>query len=210
MPRATRSQFCQDVRAKAAALQIKDAEHADVWAMVQSLSLAYPEDPAIIAPLYLNVLNLLAGQAIYLPAGILHAYVEGFGVELMAASDNVLRGGLTTKHIDLAELQKVLSFEPYYPKILGPAPLDLDRYTYQSPSKEFSLTVLRSTKKNVEINEGEPHIIVVTEGTASLKDDSGIEIELAQGESALILASSKKPRLSGTFQAYDASLGSSR
>ena len=78
----------------------------------------YPGDPALLAPLYLNVLTLEAGDAIFIPAGMPHAYVHGFGVECMANSDNVLRGGLSPKHIDREELFAVLDFEPRAPRIL--------------------------------------------------------------------------------------------
>ncbi|MFB2581154.1 mannose-6-phosphate isomerase, class I [Herbiconiux sp. P15] len=71
----------------------------------------YPGDPGIIISLLLNRVTLEAGQALYLRAGNIHAYLRGVGVELMAASDNVLRGGLTPKHVDVPELLEVLDFE---------------------------------------------------------------------------------------------------
>jgi mannose-6-phosphate isomerase len=94
----------------------------DPWPLVRRLAEYYPGDPGILAPLYLNLLRLAPGQALYLPAGILHAYVEGFGVELMAASDNVLRGGLTSKHVDVDELTRVLYFHPFTPEPINPRP----------------------------------------------------------------------------------------
>ncbi|MCS5734916.1 mannose-6-phosphate isomerase, class I [Herbiconiux daphne] len=72
----------------------------------------YPGDPGIIISLLLNRVTLSAGEALYLPAGNIHAYLRGLGVELMSASDNVLRGGLTPKHVDVAELLEVLDFDP--------------------------------------------------------------------------------------------------
>jgi mannose-6-phosphate isomerase len=84
---------------------------------------AYPGDPGILSPLYLNVLELEPFQGIFIPPGILHAYVRGFAVECMANSDNVLRGGLTPKHVDLRELFRILSWEPFRPRILRPEPL---------------------------------------------------------------------------------------
>ena len=72
----------------------------------------YPGDPGIVISLLLNRVTLARGEALYLPAGNIHAYLAGLGVELMAASDNVLRGGLTPKHVDVPELLRVLDFSP--------------------------------------------------------------------------------------------------
>ena len=70
----------------------------------------YPGDPGVLASLLLNRITLQPGQALYLPGGNLHAYLSGVGIEIMANSDNVLRGGLTPKHVDVAELMRVLDF----------------------------------------------------------------------------------------------------
>ncbi|BDZ45971.1 hypothetical protein [Naasia aerilata] len=77
----------------------------------------HPGDPGILVALLLNRVSVMQGQAIYLPSGNVHAYLRGLAIEIMAASDNVMRGGLTTKHVDTEELQKVVLFEPV------PAPL---------------------------------------------------------------------------------------
>lgn len=79
---------------------------------VRELATAYPGDAGIVMSLLLNRVTLSAGEALYLPAGNIHAYLKGLGVELMAASDNVLRGGLTAKYIDVPELLSVLDFDP--------------------------------------------------------------------------------------------------
>ena len=87
-------------------------DFAREFATVTLLADAYPADPGIVTSLLLNRVSLRRGEALYLPAGNIHAYLEGVGVELMAASDNVLRGGLTPKHVDVAELLDVLEFSP--------------------------------------------------------------------------------------------------
>lgn len=89
----------------------------DSWRTVRGLVAAYPGDPGIAISLLLHTVVLRRGEALYLPAGNIHAYQEGFGIELMGPSDNVLRGGLTRKHVDVAELLSVLDFRPL------PAPL---------------------------------------------------------------------------------------
>lgn len=79
---------------------------------------AYPGDPGILISQMLNRVSLKRGEALYLPPGNIHAYLSGLGIELMAASDNVLRGGLTPKHIDVIELLDILDFRPEAPPYL--------------------------------------------------------------------------------------------
>jgi mannose-6-phosphate isomerase len=86
------------------------------WETVRLLAEYHPGDPGIAISLLLHTIALRPGEALYLPAGNIHSYLGGLGIELMAASDNVLRGGLTPKHVDVAELLEVLDFTP------GPAP----------------------------------------------------------------------------------------
>ncbi|TFB59191.1 mannose-6-phosphate isomerase, class I [Cryobacterium sp. Hz7] len=92
-------------------------------ATVRDLARAYPGDPGIVISLLTNRVSLRRGEVLYLPAGNIHAYLSGLGVELMAASDNVLRGGLSPKHIDVDELLEVLEFTPlpvpYLPPVLS-------------------------------------------------------------------------------------------
>jgi mannose-6-phosphate isomerase len=177
------------------------------WELVRSFSSLYPEDPAIISPLYLNVLDLQPGEAIYLPAGILHAYVKGFGVELMANSDNVLRGGLTPKHVDLVELTRTLRFEPFRPQLIHPARESTGLARYNTPTAEFSLATAAASDGPVPLAAGAPYIIVVTEGSCSLVEDGGERLLLAQGESAFIAAGAQGPRLEGEFTVFVASVG---
>src|SRR5262249_38765022 len=77
---------------------------------VMTLADRYPEDVGVLAPLLLNVVALSPGESMYLPAGELHSYLDGVGLEIMANSDNVLRGGLTAKHVDVPELLRTLTF----------------------------------------------------------------------------------------------------
>lgn len=88
---------------------------ASARAWIARLRAGFPDDPTALAPLLIDVVRIPSGTAVHLPAGNLHAYLEGAGVEVMAASDNVLRGGLTPKHIDVDELLEVVSFEPGHP-----------------------------------------------------------------------------------------------
>ncbi|SFI64080.1 MULTISPECIES: mannose-6-phosphate isomerase, class I [Microbacterium] len=99
---------------------LRRASSADFAAELDVLRAAaedFPGDPGIVVALLMNLVDLRRGEALFAPAGVLHAYQAGLGVELMAASDNVLRGGLTPKHIDVPELMRIVDTTP------GPAPL---------------------------------------------------------------------------------------
>lgn len=91
-------------------------ENPDEFGTVVELAEGYPGDPGIVISLMLHNVTLSRGEALYLPAGNIHAYTRGLGIELMESSDNVLRGGLTPKHVDVRELMAVLDFTP------GPVP----------------------------------------------------------------------------------------
>jgi mannose-6-phosphate isomerase len=211
--------FCLSGGEKAALSRYAAASRADLcrlfphrreeWETVASFAALYPGDPALLSPLYLNLLHLEAREALYLPAGVLHAYVRGFGVELMANSDNVLRGGLTAKHVDMEELLRVLRFSPFKPRISRPAPGD-DCFRYPVECREFSLTLLRGTGGSRIFPGAGPGIVVVTQGEAVFSTPGEGEIRrLRQGESAFIAAREKPGdlRLSGTFTLYAAGVG---
>jgi len=99
----------------------------------------YPKDAGALAPLYLNLVELQPFEALYLDAGIPHAYLSGAGIEVMANSDNVLRGGLTPKHIDREELIRVLDFEPLALKVLKAGSDKTGVSWFHTPAREFSL-----------------------------------------------------------------------
>ena len=142
----------------------KDADPAATW--VLRLHAAYPEDIGILAPLFLNLVRLAPGQAMYLTAGQLHAYLEGLGIELMANSDNVLRGGLTPKHVDVPELLQVLNFEDRDITLLASETSVENELIYPSPTAEFILSVI--TLKNNSVYQSprqrNVEIIICTEG----------------------------------------------
>jgi mannose-6-phosphate isomerase len=186
-------------------LSVHSTENCE-WELMRNFAQLYPGDPAVIAPLYLNVFRLEPGEAVFLKAGVLHAYIHGFGVELMANSDNVLRGGLTSKHIDIPELMKVLDFNPLKPQIIKPE-ARFSCFTYPAPCEEFSLTVMRGTGgvMNMPLALAQSASIgIVTEGEVSV---SGTVLK--QGESAFFLPanSGESPLvLQGHFTFYIASV----
>ncbi|MCP2258669.1 mannose-6-phosphate isomerase, type 1 [Streptoalloteichus tenebrarius] len=156
------------------------------------LAEAYPGDAGVLAALLLNRIVLHPGEAIYLPAGNLHAYLHGTGVEIMANSDNVLRGGLTPKHVDVPELLRVLDFRcGDVPVLRGDAVGHLT--AYRTPAPEFHLSTLDWTSESGDV-EGEwidsagPQILLCTAGAARLTTADGRRLDLARGQSVWVAA----------------------
>lgn len=112
----------------------------------RSLAEFYPGDPGVIASLLLNAVALDPGCGLFVPAGTVHCYVSGFGVEVMAASDNVLRAGLTSKRIDVPELISLVDFEPAPPHVVRPevawSQAGLTGQRYATPAPDFELWIV--------------------------------------------------------------------
>jgi mannose-6-phosphate isomerase len=107
--------------------------------LVTALAAAYPDDPSVIVTLLLNRVTLQPGEAIYLGPGNLHAYLHGTGVEVMGASDNVIRGGMTAKHVDVPELLRVVDTSPMAEPVLRPAAVASGVWRYDTPEAPFRL-----------------------------------------------------------------------
>ena len=169
----------------------------------------YPNDIGVLSPILLNLICLEAGQAIFLNAGELHAYLEGLGIELMANSDNVLRGGLTPKHVDVPELLRVLKFEDQDVTLIKPQASIPAELVYPSPAKEFELSVitLRSGMQyHSPVNRG-CEILICTHGTTTLIDySSQTKTKLHQGASAVIPAAVERYAISGKGVCYKAAV----
>ena len=137
---------------------------------VLELAEAYPGDAGVLAALLINRITLEPGQGLFLAAGNLHAYLNGVGVEIMANSDNVLRGGLTPKHVDVPELLRVLDFEPLALPIVTPEPVDENSFRYRTPAPEFALRrfELAAGADPTPIPRTGPGIILCTAGAVRL------------------------------------------
>ena len=108
--------------------------------LVTELASKYPGDPSVVVTLLLNRVLLGPGEAVFLGPGNLHAYLRGFGVEVMGNSDNVVRGGMTVKHIDVEELLAVLDFEPLEQPVVRPLEVEPGRWRYDTPQTPFLVT----------------------------------------------------------------------
>ena len=168
---------------------------------VKKLIKLYPQDIAIFSPLYLNLIQLQPKEALFLTSGILHAYLEGMGIELMANSDNVLRGGLTPKHQDLNEMLKNLNFTSHPIDILKPQETDNPSISkYKSLTEEFILEHWHLEGNSFSQKRAEVLIIFMTEGEATFFNKEKTE-KLKQGQS-LFIEANEEFTIEGHAQLY--------
>ncbi len=174
------------------------------------LAALHPKDAGVIGALLLNVVVLEPGESIFLPAGNLHAYLEGTALELMASSDNVLRGGLTPKHVDVPELLHILRFEPHRPEILRGSPAGTDRQEliFETPTAEFRLSEVRVGGAHSREWQGGtgPEIILCLDGSVRLRRE-GKELELRRGQSAFCDAAKAAYEVLGSGRVARACVG---
>ncbi|MEV6714034.1 mannose-6-phosphate isomerase, class I [Lentzea sp. NPDC051208] len=155
---------------------------------ILELGESYPGDAGVLAALLLNRIVLQPGEAIHLPAGNLHAYLRGTGIEILANSDNVLRCGLTPKHVDVPELLRVLDFTCGDMEVLLGEEVQPGVRVYRTPAPEFELSRLDLAHETRIDHEG-PQIMICTEGAVVLTNARGEELRLARGESVWLPAS---------------------
>lgn len=176
------------------------AEGASV-ATVVDLAERYPGDPGVVLSLLLNRVTLRAGEALFLPAGNVHAYLGGFGVELMAPSDNVLRGGLTPKHVDVPELLEVLDFEPLPVPRLEPTTVARGVERFAPSGTGFAMLRVDASGPGAVVEIGGPSIVLVTDGEVHVKGQDGT-IRLGRGESAFVTPDEVRLAMTGDGTAY--------
>ncbi|WP_089102356.1 mannose-6-phosphate isomerase, class I [Streptomyces hyaluromycini] len=162
----------------------------------------YPGDPGVIAAMLLNYVRLQPGEALFLGAGIPHAYLDGLGVEIMANSDNVLRCGLTPKHVDVPELLRVVRFEAGDAGVLRPEAAPDGEEVYETPIDEFRLSryVLPEGTAAHDLTLPTPQILLCTAGTVRVG-----EYDLAPGRSVFVPAG-EKAEVSGAGTVFRATV----
>jgi mannose-6-phosphate isomerase len=156
---------------------------------VVNLNEQYPGDPGALISLLLNRISLAPGEAVYLPEGKVHAYLSGLGVEVMASSDNVLRGGLTPKFIDVPELLRTVDFTSVAVPMLNKEISALGQELYRPPFREFQLQriELAPGAAPVPLAQSGAAVVIVVEGTVYLDSPKG-DLELTRGGSAFLAA----------------------
>lgn len=190
------------VSAAAAALVAStEVEVSPTIATTAELAELYPGDPGIVIALLLNRVTLARGEALFLPAGNIHAYLGGLGIELMAPSDNVLRGGLTPKHVDVPELLRVLDFEPLPLPYLRPTEAGAGVSRFDPTDVGFALLHVVPGEQGAVVSLGGPSIVLVTSGELHLKGQDG-NIKLRQGESVYVTPDEWRLAVTGTGEAF--------
>ena len=183
-------------------------ERAFHW--VVQLGHAYPGDIGILSPLIFNLTILSPGEAVFVGAGEAHAYLEGVGVELMANSDNVVRGGLTRKHVDVPELLRIMTFKPTRVQKIRPRRGRQEAEgTYETPAAEFQLSVITVSDSVSFLSEKERSIdiLLCTEGTARVQDvTKGGFKTVERGVSLLVPAAVGAYRIDGKAILYRATV----
>jgi mannose-6-phosphate isomerase len=168
-----------------------------------SLLEKHPGDTGAMVSLMLNHLVLSPGEAIFLPAGNLHAYLSGLGVEVMAASDNVIRGGLTSKHIDRAELLNITDFQELVEPLVKPVKLAEGFFEYQVGAPEFRLYLAELTGSNLLADLDLPSgaLVICTAGEVAVSTSLEEREVLSKGE-VVYLSEANKFSLSGSGSAF--------
>lgn len=156
-------------------------------AAVVSLAQHYPNDATVLTPLLMNPVSLRPGEALFIPDGMVHAYRSGVGVEIMGASDNVLRAGLTGKHIDVAELLRIVRPNSAPPMRIAPERVSDSTSVYYAPVEDFELSVVGLRDANswdLQRSEG-PRTVVCLEGAVQVRAD-GHGLTLNQGQAVFV------------------------
>ena len=194
---------------ESARLAKKLADKDEMFDWVVRLDQEYPGDIGVLSPVILNLTQLGPGEAIYLPAGELHSYLRGVGIELMSNSDNVLRGGLTPKHVDVVELLKIVKFETSKTDPIKPVVCGNCEQIYPTPADEFQLSVLSVEKGSSFLsprNRG-VEILICLKGEVFIKEMESSELlALTKGMSVIVPSAVSSYRIEGNATIYKASV----
>ncbi len=208
LPPADRAALAASLGAAAAPSGPLDQRLPREAALVRLVTARYPGDIGVLVALCLNRLQLDAGEAMFAPAGLLHAYLGGFGLELMANSDNVVRAGLTTKAVDIDELSRLV-----VPGCgsSGPMAATADALTgelrFPVTADEFVLSSFVLTGSPVAVQSPGPEILICVDGGVDVIAEDGSRVALDRGGSAFVAAAAARYWLDGVGELYRAGVG---
>lgn len=185
------------------AVRLLPLADADV---VERLAGHYPQDMGVLVALLLNHVTLQPGEAIWMPAGNLHAYLRGAGIEIMAASDNVLRGGLTQKRVDVPELLNVVRFETLDTPLVPAVETMPGVVTWPVPVSDFALRRVVVSGRTLTLSLAGPRTVLCASGVVTVSDDGG-EVRLTGGQSAFGAAADGDLVIGGSGEIYLATVG---
>ena len=192
-----------------AAYAEKRTERKPVWTWIARLHKEYPGDMGVLSPAFLNLVRLEPQQGMYLPSGELHSYLAGVGIELMANSDNVLRGGLTAKHIDVQELLNILNFSEAKVNILRPERVASGEAVYLTETAEFALSMVTVSEgvSFIGARKRSVEMMICTKGEATVTDlGKGETTGFTQGASIIVPAAVEQYRIEGEATIYKAAV----
>ena len=195
----------QDLDEQAISDLVDCAEQAPALVdLVSHLTTHHGFDRGVVSALLLNHVSIHAGEALFVPAGMPHAYLSGLGVEVMLASDNVLRGGLTPKHIDVAELSKVLVFESHEVNPVLKRELAVGLKQFEIPVEEFTFyqVNLSSTNLLIDLNLPGDAILLCVGGSIAVSNSLAEREVVNKGEAVFISKEAKMFSLTGSGEAY--------
>jgi mannose-6-phosphate isomerase len=205
-PAAERGPLVARVVAACERIAAEGGEYAAACAAIARIDKDHPGDLGIVAALLLRYAVLQPGEAVFMPAGGPHAYLRGTGVELLANSDNVVRAGLTPKHIDIPELLKLTDPTAAVP-VIEPRPVGDGVSVYDSPAPEFRLYRAELGTGEVTLpGAGGARIVLCAGGTATLRADSG-PLKLPKGKSCYLSAADGAVIASGPASLFIAAPG---
>jgi mannose-6-phosphate isomerase len=167
--------------------------------IVALLAAAYPGDPGVVTSLLLNPVTLQPGEAMFVPAGGVHAYLSGVAVEIMASSDNVLRAGLTPKHVDIAELLRNVDYVAAPPIRVAPEVFHGATRVFYAPVDDFELSVTDVADDDEHPLPGRgPRVLLALEGDLVVTGSGDGTLELARGQACFVPASDGRLTVRGT------------
>jgi mannose-6-phosphate isomerase len=185
------------------------ADHDPMCRWIAALRDRFPEDICVLAPVFLNLVKLSSGEAVYLPPRRLHCYLSGMGIELMSNSDNVIRCGLSQKFINTDELLSVVSYEtPQFHPVEAQAASDHE-WTYNAPSETFVMSKLVIPGDQVYHGRADrsAEILLCTDGRAAVcSDRKTVSLEIRKGQSALLPSASGRYRIGGGATLFKAAI----
>jgi mannose-6-phosphate isomerase len=167
---------------------------------IVELNRQYPGDIGVVSPLFLKLLHLRPGQAVYLEPGTVHAYLRGVAIELMSNSDNVVRGGLSVRHVDILEFLKILQFNESPVEPINPKKLSRGAEVYEIPTSDFCLYRIRLNRgvKYESSGKRAVEILICTRGKTVLRGGAGNEdLVVHRGDSFLVPANSPSYSIEG-------------
>lgn len=176
-----------------------DGEFVTEYGIIRETLEKYPGDIGSVFPLMMNVMHIRPYEAVYLEPDTLHAYIRGNGVELMTASDNVLRGGLTSKRVDIPELERIMSFDSIYARSVGSTWSKNGALWYTLPTDDFSLGSIREEEAELVL----PHDSIIL--AMGLSDVGGVKLE--RGECCFVRGSEEKLKIKTWSTLYIATGG---